>query len=591
MNKSKLKYLALPLCLSLCLVGCGKGEKLPKENVAETNVAVETVYDLIQPVNEKVSLASSLTVKKDTVVEVFNDVLLLKNVDKDTMNNVTETYQLYDEVANKVLLTLKHTYADGAYNNDWYTDEYGNEWKKPTEMKVEVIYGAAPYLQVTTYQNTRIAEEVLEKEDNNDGYVTTQKVAFYGLDGKEIAKFDSPVNVFATRYGYETATLTFGNVMAELNCETGEVIKTWNAEKETKIACFDYVGKNYGVYLEAEYGMYGAIESYTKSGKMVMRYPYDSAPAGVFPLNNGNVLVQYMDVTNGVKCDVIEYGQKYYVRTLLVDTLSGKVTQVECDYLFMDVYTKDTVIEELGLENAKVTDATFNVGVAVKMEGKDVEAAKQEIVFMNSALEISLIADVVHPEMLDMRDLRVLADGNYALPVQNGFASYVILDKQFNTVRYLPQGAEVFDSYIVLSDGVYSLDMVRKYSFDTDESFVGMIGDTLIVEEHGSHDPYNYDPYNRVVFVNLARPYDYEQTFYDNFVEEYGEDYVLLQDTEDKEFTLVNAKGNTLLTSANKPVIMELSDGSRLVSVTLYNGETEYYSWEVEIQEDGGDAE
>ena len=591
MNKSKLKYLALPLCLSLCLVGCGKGEKLPKEHVAETNVAVETVYDLIQPVNEKVSLASSLTLKTDTVVEVYNDVLLLKNVDKDTMNNVIETYKLYDEVANKVLLTLKHTYADGAYNDDNYTDEYGNEWQQPSEMEVEVVYDSAPYLKVTTYKNIRIAEEVLEKEDNNNGYIRTQEVAFYGLDGKEIAKFASPVEVITTRYGADTVILAFGNVMAEMDYETGKVIKTWNAEKKTEIACFDYVGKNYGVYLDAEYGMFGAIETYTKSGKMVMRYPYDSAPAGVFLLNNGNVLVQYMDATNGVNCDVISNGQKYYVRTLVVDTLSGKVTQVECDYFFMEVYAKDSVIDELGLENAKVTDATFNVGLAVKKDGKDMYTAKQEIVFMNSALEISLVADVVHPEMLDMRDLRVLSNGNYALPLQNDFASYVILDKDFNTVRYLPQGAEVFDSYIVLSDGVYSLDMVRKYEFNSDETFKGMIGDTLIVEESGYHDPYDLDPYDHVVFVDLARSYDYEHTFYDKTVAEYGEDYVLLQDIEDKEFTLVNAKGSTLLTSANKPEIVELSDGSRLVSVSLYNGETEYYSWELEIQENGGDAE
>ncbi len=591
MNKSKLKYLALPLCLSLCLVGCGKGEKLPKQHDVETNVAVETVYDLIQPVNEKVSLASSLTLKDETVIAVYNDVLLLKNVDKDTMNNVTETYQLYDEVANKTLLTLEHTYADGAYNDASYTDEYGNEWQKPSEMKVEVVYDAAPYLKVTTYTNTRIAEDVLDEEENNNGYIRTQKVAFFGLDGKEIAKFDSPVSVRVTRSGYDTATLAFGNVMAEMECETGKVVQTWNAEKKNKAACFDYVGKNYGVYLGAEYGMYGAIETYTKSGKLVMRYQYDSTPARVFLLNNGNVLVQYMDKTDGVNCDVISNEQKYYVRTLVVDTLSGKVTQVESDYYFTELYTKDSVIENLGLENAKATDATFNVGVAVKMEGKEISTAKQEIVFMNSALEVSLVADAVHPEMFDMSEIRALANGNYALPLQSGFASYVILDKNFNTVRYLPQGAEVFHSYVVLTDGVYSLDMVRKYHFDLDETFAGMIGDTVIVEENGSYDPYYGSPYNRLVFINLSNDYGYDQSYEETTVVKCGEDYVLLQDTEDKEFTLLNEKGSVLLTSASQPEIVELSDGSRLISVMLSNGETAYYSWEVEIQENGGDAE
>lgn len=591
MKKSNLKFLALPMCLSVLMVGCAKEGKLPEEHVAETNVQVQSLYQLFKPDKKKASLYSNVTKLESKVLDFVGDVCLTKTTDKDTMNNVIEKYELYDAVKGSTLFKLEHTYPDGAYGDSNYVDDYDNTWKQPTEMVVNLVKYPAPYLKVETYTYTRIADEILEKEEDNDGYTKTVHEDYYALDGTKLASFNIPVEAKTISYSDDYATICFGNIVAEIEIETGKVAQTWKAEKEQRFSSFDFVGEQYGVYLKAPYGLYGAVETYTKTGKLINRYCYESGCSS-YILNNGNVLIQYENVTEGVTGDIVKNGQKYNVKTILLDTLSGNAKEVDTEYYFLDVYTADDVKDMSEDKEVTISDSVFNVAFAVLKNGKDIYTQEQKVVFMNSAIEVSYVNEPEHPEINEDSEVKLLSNGQYAVRLDNNFASYVILDSNFNTVRYLPLGAEVTDDKIVLDSGVYTLDMELDYKFETGREFVGVVGDSVLL--HYTYSTYEGEEdvycllYERKDYYDNETYYDYN-SFYNEKIMERTDDYVVFQDLDTGCYMIVTESGYQVLESATLPELNKLSNGGYLITVSKGTTQQIDYIWSVEPNNNGGD--
>ena len=601
MRKSKLKFFALPLCLSALFVGCSKGTKIPEEHVKEENVSVQSLNQLLKPEKQSISLVSYLTRFNGEVLGVYGDICLVKNTDKDTMNNVIETFELYNPAKDTKILTLKHTYPDGAYDKTNNKDYYGNTWKQPTEMKAEIVKYPVPHLKVETYTNTRISDEFLDKElllekanekeiyDNN-GYISSVKVDFYGLDGTKLAGYDGSVEVTELGYAGNSAVATFGNVVAEIDLETGKVLNTWKADKKQRMTGFNFTGDGYGVYLNQSYGQYNAVETYTVQGKLLNRYTYESEYYYSFMLNNGNVMVQYYTETQGADCDIVMDETKYFVKTILLDTLSGNATQVETDYCFHQVMNAEVFKEYVEDKDITVTDNVYNVGVAVEMNGKDVDTQETKLVFMNSALEISFVEKYEHPEILDKdNEMLLLDNGQYAVKLDDGrFASYVILNSNFETVRYLPVGSQVTEEFFILPSGIYDLNMEQRHAFNEGTELLGVLGNSVLLRE-----AYEYSNGWRISLVHKQSSSYSEsfvsQSYADAEVVEKTDEYVLLLKKEGG-YVLLNTEGSAVLSSTNVPSITRFDNGSYLVCVEVPStGETYNYIWETKTIQDGGD--
>ena len=148
------------------------------------------------PVWKELGVATRLD--GDCVSKTEDDtVIVLRKATIDHLNNVKETFTVYNTVLATTVLTLEHSYENGNYGAfSWNRDTYSNPKLifPDTKMKVEVDtvsgYGEdLPYIKVSKATIVAIDEKVFEENEGNSHEV---KFAYdyYDIGGQLITSSD-----------------------------------------------------------------------------------------------------------------------------------------------------------------------------------------------------------------------------------------------------------------------------------------------------------------------------------------------------------------------------------------------------------------
>lgn len=631
-RKSLLTVLSALLCASTLLVGCGddagtsSGANKPSSMTEASGFTGTKISDFIEEKYEAEAVKLStdtptlLNEEYGNVIDRDDDILVFKKTDRDFLNNVTETYRVYNADKGKVIVELTNTYEDGDYTGK---DEFGNPKKKPSEMDVELQVKSLaidesgyqiPYIEVVTTKYTEIDEEIIEKEELETSYTVSKVTEYYDIAGTKIAStpLSLGVKVLASNVSYSEgelsqAKLLFGDTVAVFDLITEEVLSTYGAN-ESKPDMFDYETEQYGYYFNNTLtSMRGggsatgnAVEVYDKaSGELVYSYVANFMEMTMAnALQSGAVVLQTVDFVEFM--EMMEGTSKTVdVTTKLIDVAAGTTTEVECDY-FIDMVATADAYERLGseIEGITITENFKNFAIAYDLnkaaEGAGMEDDAMQILFLDNALNVEFAVEPVLPLAEDTNTLKKLATGDYLVELKDGAldgASAAIIKEDGTLRTYVPVGAEVVGEWIVTNTAIYDLDgnLIEKYQFNAryngDEwSYKGHMGETLVFERE-YETTYNGEPveHTEVCFVEERVNYGYDEdeeddakfeyTYYSECtVEEVGDSYVVLYSQSSEEYRLFNVDGNVIL-ETNNPMDVYEADG--VYTIVTYVGYTD----------------
>lgn len=625
-RKSLLTALSVLLCASTLFVGCGddgetsSGANNPSSMTEASGYTGTKISDFIEEKYDAETVRLSTDTPKllneeygNVVDQMGGGVFLFKKTDKDFLNNVTETYRVYNAEKGKVVVEFTNTYEDGDYTG---VDEFGNPKKKPSEMRVSVerlttSYQEVNYIKVVTTKYTEIDEEIIEKEELETSYTVSKITEYYDMAGTKIAS--TPLSLAVRLIGNNTvsnegesayAKVLFGDTVAVFDLITGEACDVYGVN-ESKLDMFDYETEKYGYYFNNTMSsMMGggsstggkAVEVYDKaSGELVYSYVANFMEMTMAnALQSGAVLLQtidfsdYMGIMEGTSSTLD-------VTTRLIDVAAGTTTEVECDYLIPMVVTADAY-KKLGdeVEGFTVTDNFKNLAMAydlrVVAENSNMGDEAMQMLFLDNALNVEFAVEAPIPLAKDNSFLQKLSTGDYLVELKDGAlggVEYAIIKEDGTLRRYVPAGAEVVGEWIVTDTAIYDFDgkLIEEFDFNSRYNssawtFEGYMGNTLMFErEYESTSNGNPVKYREVCFVEERVNYGYgdeddakfDYTYYSQTeVESVGDSYAVLK-TYKGEYKLFNTNASLLLTTKG---VMSVYEADEVFTVVAYVGET-----------------
>lgn len=657
MKKNKwLSLLCLLLGASTVLGACDGGTSGSSSSSSETSTDVATQVEakfanFIQTEdkdgwNGMQTPIKALNDEYGTCIGSCKSVYLFQKEDKNFLNEIVQTWMLFDIKTNKVVWTKEHKYEDGDYTG---YDEYGNAKHAPVEMTVELRetykngYTNDPifaFVEVCTSTYERYSKEQLEEwKDKYDyvenSYKETQTTEWISADGKLIASTNfkyAEAGEWLSEAG-DNYRLDFGRTEAEFD-ENGKLLSTWNSESEIKKIYFKETDK-YG-YATTMCGGVAIAEVYHKAdGSLVYSKSYDIVDAmlsggmSLEVLENGDLFSQSEDAVSGATYDYLKAGSKVKLTTTRIDVETGKESEVAFGYNIVKLIDKAKWEKEH--PELSFTDNVYNVATAQKVENGAL--GDEVLIFFDNALNVQYEWAPLIPEQVDLENIDVLPSGDLVVqletPIKN--ASNDVVDRAVVTtdgelVCYLTEDAFVFDESIMLcKDGmilVYNFDGEMVFNHNAlmnwdDWSFRGRLGDTFVFNVHRTNTHWEdgfeqKEEENKLLVFYESEHYvggeyiDGEyvggeyQKYLSYMTKEYNQivemtnDYII-EKTEDGQYRLydssygLNYYGSGLLVTREEMKVQKYDDC--FVVETEYEGETIVYviDFEQEIVEDDGD--
>lgn len=447
-----------------------------------------------------------------TCVGSWNSVYLFKQEDKNFLNEIVETWTLYNAKTGKEVWKKEHKYEDGDYTG---VDKYGNPKHAPVEVDVTLEKGYAngntsnpilAYVQVSTATYERYSKEQLKEWEDEYGrvdqsYKETVKTEWFSVDGKEIAS--TPFKYVEIEDGEQITEdkyrLAFCKTIAEFD-KDGNLLSTWNGEAEIKKTYFNETEK-YG-YTTTMYGGVAMAEVYNKAdGTVIYSKSYDivdvmlSGGMKLEVLENGDLFTQEEKTVSGSAYDYLN-GGKVDLVTTRIDVETGKESEVDFGYKI------DSVIDKAEWEEAhpelRFTDNVYNVAEAQKVENGAL--GTNVLIFFDNAMNVQYEWSPLIPEQVDLQNIDVLPSGDLVVQLQTPIMSVdndtidrAIVTTDGELVCYLTEDSIVFDEYITFCKD----DVVYVYNFDgemvfyngalidwDDWSFRGRLGDSFVFDVH-----------------------------------------------------------------------------------------------------------
>lgn len=634
-RKSLLTVLSVLLCASTLLVGCGddastsSSENKPA-SMTEASGFVGTKLSDYVLTGYKAETAAEfedptlLSEKYGTLDRDFSDfdagLLIFKKTDKDFLNNVTETFTVYNAEKGKVVLETKNVYEDGDFSDDKM---------QPSDMDVYVgnlRYDSGkklPYIAVATYKFTEIDEEIVEENELDFGYTSSTLYEYYDVAGTKIAS--TPISsITPEAIFYKDSLLkpqlkaVFASTVAVFDVETSEVISTYGVT-ENKLDMFDFETEQYGYYFNnTMMSMMGgsgstggkAVEVYDKaSGELVYSYMQGAMEMTMaHGLQSGAVLLQSLNFS-----DIYEMMENYEtpfdvelnVTTKLIDVAAKTTKEIECDYFFETIVSADDFAQfavPAANEEMTITENVKNIAIGINIEKAQAGGFQEmqddaiAIMFLDNAANVEYVANnslTFGDSVLEFPEK--LATGDYYYDVSSDAPDGVqgIILKEDGTIRrYVPTDADIVGEWIIADRTIYDFDgnVIERLDFSYGEEhewqYVNNLGETLIFERtynttsngetvtknqvcfvkervnYGYHDEDDETKFEYKVLDN-ARVYrngdgseDYAPYLYDDCVVVYNDYY--------DEYRIYDADGDRVL-SLNDFEYMYEADGGYVV--------------------------
>ena len=601
-----IKLLSVLLCAVMLCTACAAPAEEPSDDGEATPVVPETpMLDAVEPtlnnffgisaVNSWRTLGKA-TRLDGTMVDSNEVLLVLRNAKIDHLNNITETFTVYNTELQTEVLKVENTYEYGEYEPfDWTHYYYKDlDLKFPENvMKVEAAvdhYNGLPYIKVSRAKITPVEKAVFEENEGNSHTVEIT-YDYYDVAGTEIVKGAQKDDV----HDISLFALSFVNVVATFDADTYKM--TSKVDADNKVIRYDYDSENetYGYYLNGvQQSALGDTESFfevynKEDGSLVLRYYLDGDKGigSAFAMAGGDVLVQYVKVVDKDKGEKYNFefeGMPVMIETYLVDVPTGTGKKVEPGYFFEQIITAEDFIEEYDTESKGITltKSAANMAIGIDISsGKLDENNPYDFLVLNNDGSVMFKMDRMIPEHvfgagtgngMDPFGYTQLPSGDYLVNIA-GFesirgdqATRAIVSAEGKVRAYLTDYAEVVGKYVVYDGNVYDYDMKPVFELSkNDYTFEGGIGNNIIVSKYIDEGMRYYKLTDNGGSLGTEVLLDGEDISRIDF----STDYIVVQTAEDGKYHLYNAELEHVLTTRNEMHI-NLCDDKYIVGTELY---------------------
>ena len=625
-----IKLLSVLLCAVMLCTACAAPAEEPSDDGETTPVVPETpMLDAVEPtlnnffgisaVNSWRTLGKAT--RLDGTMVAGNELLLvLRNAKIDHLNNITETFTVYNTQLQTEVLKVENTYEYGefnipctcngehdednplcAYTNDEgkYTNfdwnhYYYNDLKLKFPENVMNVEAAVcrdnglPYIKVSRAKITPVEKAVFEENEGNSHTVEIT-YDYYDVAGTEIVKGAKKDDV---EY-ISSFALSFVNVVATFDADTYKM--TSKVDADNKVIRYDYDSENetYGYYL---YGDQRSaldkreefFEVYNKEdGSLVLRYYLDGdkGEGSAFMMAGGDVLVQYIRVVDKDKGEKYNFefeGMPVMIETYLVDVPTGTEKKVEPGYFFEQIITAEDFIEDYDTESKGITltKSAANMAIGIDISsGKVDENNPYDFLVLNNDGSVMFKMDRIIPEHVfgantsNPFGYTQLPSGDYLVDIvgyesiRDDQATRAIVSAEGKVRAYLAGDANVVGKYVVYNGSVYDYDMKPVYELSkNDYTFEGSIGNNIIVSKDADDEGTRYykltDNGGSLGAEALLDGEDIREII------EFNTDYIVIQTAEDGKYHLYNADLEHVLTTKEEMNI-NLCDEKYMVGTEL----------------------
>ena len=607
-NLKSLLIVSVLLCLVLSVFGCDIINKSDANTITDVPPVTITAdptmsnfltFEYVE--KDPLSVGTSLTEEYGTLVSSSSgNLLVFRKETKDYMNKATVTYTVFSVEENKVAATFTHEYEDEFFPR---LDDFGNPVLPKNDMKVSVdtLNGYIDYIIVEKTTNTPIDEEIIEKNSLTHSYSTSYSYEFYDAHGTSIATSSVVHSGYAVEYTNSIVKASFGKTYALFDTDENKLISTYDGDTTSEYIEYDHSNDRYNYLFYSSYGNVdygspvggrGRIEVYTKSGEPVCKYVYSdySMTANTNVLANGDIMIQYVYLSDSIDCDIVMDDMKYDIQTLILDVETGKVTEVEFNYLVNRILDTDELAADSLEGGIKLTfneQNVRNVAYATKLENRTA-GNNGDIIFFDDLLNVNYVLDKVIPEQDLDGEYIPLADGYFLVSVINDVVEYAIV-KDGQVTCYVPRSAHISDYAIITDNGVYNFDMKLIFDLTPEEyeypeftypteppasayEFECTLGKYVIFEAHDyelkiSETEYEYKDFVLILNTTDGSTFLYEETE----IVESDTGFVTLYDSNLDRYEVLNADLETIL--ASKDYISIVYGGAdKYIAYMTFNG-------------------
>lgn len=588
------------------------------ETETETREPVEPILEnffgisAVKPWDE---INSATRIDGEIVTTSSNgNVFVFRTADVDTKNKVTEKFTVYNIALKKVVLTVenKYQYSENYDRFDWdspmvnaYT-YYEGVFLPESVMNVEIVSGRSVDMILVSHAALEPIDKEIIKENDGEGcfYKTELDYTYYDVAGNKIS--ESEYSRYYVDYENSSSSAVvfdfYNGDTAVIDANSMELISVSNAYKDLTLGNADFVNEKYAYFLDEE--LYQAldwsaryVEVYDRESKeRVIRYYTEySYDFDAFVLDNGNILMQFvdeLDYESSEKPDFYAGGDRYVYKHQILDIKTGKVTDVELDYLVM--YMSDSQTAAKGNDYMRkfgisLTDNVINVAQVLTIENGELQNA--QMIFVDNNMDVMYEMGLIIPEQkvdLSYGDFgySVLPNGDYLVNLHNVVTTRAIVKRDGTVRTYLTSNVEIVGNYLIKDNAVYDYDMnlICELGDGFNEfAFECAIGTRIIVsKEYVYTDPNTGYDEKRKEFRELKITDDAENPT--ELVDVFGSDteeidlqkttesYIVTHDTETGKYSLYNAELELVLKTANEMHIVSSDDGYIVVTQIANDG-------------------
>ncbi len=501
MKKRKLlALLSVLMIAAMLLSSCGFAKKISKVSSFEKFVNAEYEY-----AEEVVAAAKALTELNDyAVVNATEEFALLASVDEEDFST---TYKVFSYRTASVVLTLTTT--------------------EKIDYAIEI--GDVP------------AFVVMKTEEVEDDTKTTYTA--YDATGAEL---------LSTKYAFDTPSeyadlVLYGNAVYSV-ADDGKLTKAADVPENLKIGAPHQWNDEYFYFFDD-----GSVQIFDRNFAYVSSWyaPSSIAQGDMFVLDNGDVLIQYMNEldAHAEKFDFywVAEGEtaKYDLVTKLMTAKNGKVKDIEMDYVIetlISAYELREVYEEDLLAGKVENVAYIRPIVDQKI---DYSESAMDAVLMNNKGKILKSAKIVDDQYAeDIPEL--VADGVYLVKTLHGD---VLTDAKGEVLVALYNSAlRIVGDYIVGEQAIYDLSMNKVYDLRENDAMVMTTMDNTVFVMKGDDTELAYEI---IAFCGgeqkTVATFDVKNENNKLFVPIENADVYAILDEASEEYTYYSADGKELM--------------------------------------------
>ena len=538
-----------------------------------------------------------------------NEIFIFKVRTIDALNNVTDSYEVFNAETGTKVLTISNEYEKNASIPQ---NEYSFEIVSAYDVNVAIVVTKTVYTKLSREdkENYKLPETAPDTIDVINDYIYDQSAEVYDVYGNLLADFDYVPHFYSysayadNRYVLELSDTTY------VFDEEGKLVYSYNNITGLPLDECDAVTDKYYYFFANSYSFDNSdyIVVVDKEGKVVLekKVYYDNE---ICLLQNGNIFVQeYKSIPEGYKGGVIYDGEYVEIKSYVINVETGKET-----YLPDFAYVVEDISNELVLGKEyteSYTSKAINTAEVYAINNGVVSDLESCVVFDN---DMKFLVDLapLHPQQNDIFSASALTGGYIYVELKNDiYGDYqgecetlykgAILSPDGEITGYIKPEMEVGNGFVVSETAIYDYDFNVLYTYYDNREVAGVTADTVVLHSYNLStvwDPYAWNEYDQSytgAYVDkYIHRYYFVRYYEHNTYDEYGEivetytdfseagsvygEYVRLEEIDDSYFviyngetgkyTIYNSKASSFLVTAND---VNVYVGKDIAVITTY---------------------